>query len=86
MARPSAGLSEQRQDLLAVLVGDAEGLYAQLLLHLQGLKPGRLLVHIGVHQGADTAVDGIHQGVDEFLLQIRPLFHRAQIGSGRCHA
>ena len=52
----SRGLAEQRQDALAVLVGDRERLNTELLLGLERLKAGRFRVHVGVDELADTAV------------------------------
>jgi len=63
-------LLEQPQDVLARGVGNAERLDAELLLHLQSLQLGRLLVHVGIDQGADTRLDGIHQVGDERLLDV----------------
>ncbi len=43
-------LTEQRQDVLAVLVGNRQSLNAQLLLNLQRSKAGRFCIHIGINQ------------------------------------
>lgn len=53
--RRSQALAEQREDLLAILVGNAEGLHAELLLHLKGLQPRRFLIHIRVDQRTNAA-------------------------------
>ena len=49
-----AGLLEELEDQLAALIGDRQGLNAELLLCLQGLQAGRSLVHVGIHQGANA--------------------------------
>src|SRR5690606_12922661 len=50
---PALAAAEQRQDDLRRLVGDRQRLRPELLLHLQGLKPGALLGQIGVDEVAD---------------------------------
>ena len=60
-ARSRHILLEQRQDLLAVLVRDAEGLNAELLLHLKRLQLCRLLIHVGIDQSSDAGCDRVHQ-------------------------
>src|SRR5581483_5398203 len=53
----SALAAEQRQDALAVGVGDAERLDAELLLDLQSAEACRLLVHVGVDQLTNAAIE-----------------------------
>ena len=52
----SRDLLEERQDALAVLVGDRQRLHAELLLNLERLQTGGLRVHVGVDELADAAV------------------------------
>ncbi len=65
----SKSAAEQPQDDLRPLVGDREGLDAQLLLDLQGLQPGALLGEIRINEGAETlghrVGDGLGEGREE---------------------
>jgi len=74
-SRPSrAGLTlrltEQRQDVLRVAVGDRKGLDCQLLLGLQGLQTCRLFVHVGVHETANALFDRVRQLLGEVSLKV----------------
>ena len=76
-------LPEQRQDILARAVGDAECLDAELLLDLDGLEPGRLLVHVGIDELADAAVirsgcEVLRSAVCYFRGQPRPSLEHAR--------
>ena len=46
--------SEQLQDQLSVRIRDAESLYAQLLLDLQGGEPGGCFIHIRIDERTDA--------------------------------
>ena len=46
--------AEQLEDELAVLVGDRQGLHAELLLGLQGAEARGRLVHVGIDKRTDT--------------------------------
>lgn len=54
------GLAEEPQQHLRPLIGQAQGLDAQLLANLQRFKRGAFLGQISIHQGAKPAFHGIH--------------------------
>ena len=59
--RRALAAAEQRQDDLRRLVGDRQGLSAELLLDLQRLQLGRFLGEVSVDQVADAVFNFIGQ-------------------------
>src|SRR5215510_10384830 len=74
------GLAEERQEALAVAVGDRERLNAKLLLNLEGLQAGRFRVHVGVDELADTAGHRVNQGLHEFRIVRDAVLDGSEVG------
>src|SRR5262245_33712605 len=79
-ARKGLGLAEQRQQGLAVAVGDRQRLDTELLLDLEGLQTGRLSVHVGVDQLTDTAGHRVHQRLHEVAVVLDAVLDGAEVG------
>ena len=73
---------EQRQDALAVLVGDRERLNAELLLRAAPGAGVNSRVHVGVDQLADTAIHQIHQRLHELRVVGDAVLDCAEVGGG----
>src|SRR3546814_14048956 len=77
-------LTEQRQDVLRVRVGDRQGLDGELLLGLQSLQASGLFVHVSIDQTTDTLVDGGGQVGNELFLHTDTHGDRAKRSSRAC--
>jgi hypothetical protein len=78
-------LTEQRQHVLRVGVGDRQSLDTKLLLCLQSFQAGRFLVHVRVDQTTDTLViESIRLETKSSCIEIR-LLTRTEVGSGVSH-
>src|SRR6185312_2988107 len=85
-AKPQSLLAaEERENVLARLVGNAERLDAELLLDLEGLQPGRFLVHVSIDELRNARRDRVPQSGNEVRLQIDALLVGAEAGRSLGH-